>query len=47
MGLFGIAEILRNLDHTETRDVVRQAIGRLLPSREDFRSRPCRSSAAP
>jgi putative tricarboxylic transport membrane protein len=37
MGLFGIAEILRNLDHTETRDVVRQAIGRLLPSREDFR----------
>jgi putative tricarboxylic transport membrane protein len=37
MGLFGIAEILRNLDHTETRDVVKQAIGRLLPSREDFR----------
>src|SRR5919106_3719325 len=27
MGLFGIAEILRNLDHTEHRDVVRQAIG--------------------
>jgi len=37
MGVFGIAEILRNLDHTEHRDVVRQAIGRLLPSREDFR----------
>jgi putative tricarboxylic transport membrane protein len=37
MGVFGIAEILRNLDHTETRDVVRQAIGRLLPGREDFR----------
>src|SRR5688572_23505973 len=37
MGLFGIAEILRNLDHTETRDVVRQAIGRLLPNREDFK----------
>src|SRR5215211_7875146 len=37
MGMFGIAEILRNLDHTETRDVVRQAIGRLLPSAEDFR----------
>jgi len=37
MGVFGIAEILRNLDHTETRDVVRQAIGRLLPNREDFR----------
>src|SRR5215217_3968491 len=37
MGIFGIAEILRNLDHTETRDVVRQAIGRLLPSLADFR----------
>ena len=37
MGIFGVAEILRNLDHTETRDVVRQAIGRLLPNREDFR----------
>src|SRR5918994_533105 len=37
MGIFGVAEILRNLDHTETRDVVKQAIGRLLPSREDFR----------
>jgi putative tricarboxylic transport membrane protein len=37
MGLFGVAEVLRNLDHTETRDVVRQAIGRLLPNREDLR----------
>jgi putative tricarboxylic transport membrane protein len=37
MGLFGIAEILRNLDHTESRDVVRQAIGRLLPNWEDLR----------
>ncbi len=37
MGLFGIAEIMRNLEHTETRDVVRAAIGRLLPSAEDFR----------
>ncbi|MBV9078761.1 MAG: tripartite tricarboxylate transporter permease [Methylobacteriaceae bacterium] len=37
MGLFGVAEILRNLDETESRDVVRQAIGRLLPNREDFR----------
>jgi putative tricarboxylic transport membrane protein len=37
MGIFGIAEIMRNLDHTETRDVVRQAIGRLLPNKEDFR----------
>src|ERR671927_175373 len=31
MGLFGVAEILRNLDHTEVRDVVKQTIGRLLP----------------
>ena len=37
MGLFGIAEVMRNLDHTETRDVVRQAIGRLLPNKEDFK----------
>jgi putative tricarboxylic transport membrane protein len=37
MGLFGIAEILRNLDHNESRDVVRGAIGRLLPGIADFR----------
>src|SRR5215212_10200913 len=37
MGIFGVAEILRNLDHTETRDVVHQVIGRLLPDREDLR----------
>ena len=37
MGVFGIAEILRNLEHTETRDVVKQAIGRLLPGKEDLR----------
>jgi putative tricarboxylic transport membrane protein len=37
MGLFGISEILRNLDSTETRDVVQQAIGRLLPNKEDFK----------
>src|ERR671917_273735 len=37
MGIFGVAEIMRNLDHTEHRDVVRQAIGRLLPNKEDFR----------
>ena len=37
MGIFGVAEILRNLDHTETRNIVHQAIGRLLPNREDFR----------
>lgn len=37
MGIFGIAEILRNLDHTESRDVVHRAIGRLLPNWEDFK----------
>jgi putative tricarboxylic transport membrane protein len=37
MGLFGFAEVLRTLEAPETRDVVKRAIGRLLPSREDFR----------
>ncbi|WP_342149813.1 tripartite tricarboxylate transporter permease [Methylorubrum sp. SB2] len=37
MGLFGIAEILRNLDQTETRDVVRERIGRLLPGLADLK----------
>jgi putative tricarboxylic transport membrane protein len=37
MGMFGFAEILRNLEHTAARDVVRTKIGRLLPSAEDFR----------
>ncbi len=32
MGLFGFAEILRNLDTPQSRDVVHRAIGRLLPS---------------
>lgn len=37
MGIFGIAEILRNLGHNEERDVVRKAIGRLLPGRAELR----------
>ncbi len=37
MGVFGISEVMRNLDAPETRDVVRAAIGRLLPSWADFR----------
>jgi putative tricarboxylic transport membrane protein len=37
MGIFGFAEIVRNLENPETRDVVRAAIGRLLPSKDDFR----------
>src|ERR671930_597644 len=37
MGVFGIAEILRNLENPEARAVVRGHIGRLLPSRADLR----------
>jgi len=37
MGLFGFAEILRNLESPETRDVVQGKIGRLLPSWQDFK----------
>ena len=37
MGVFGIAEILRNLEHTETRDVVKAAIGRLLPGKAEMK----------
>ena len=37
MGLYGIAEVLRNLDNPESRDVVRAAIGRLLPTAADLR----------
>jgi putative tricarboxylic transport membrane protein len=42
MGIFGFAEVLRNLESKETRDVVKQAIGRVLPSLEDLKR-----SAAP
>jgi putative tricarboxylic transport membrane protein len=37
MGLFGFAEILRNIENPESRDVVRASIGRLLPSLEDMK----------
>jgi putative tricarboxylic transport membrane protein len=37
MGMFGFAEILRNLENPETRDVVKGSIGRLLPSWSDMR----------
>ncbi|MFL5149888.1 MAG: tripartite tricarboxylate transporter permease [Microvirga sp.] len=37
MGVFGIAEILRNLEHTETRDVVQATIGRLLPNMAEMK----------
>ncbi len=37
MGLFGFAEILRNLESPESRDIVRGTLGRLLPSMADFK----------
>jgi putative tricarboxylic transport membrane protein len=37
MGMFGIGEILRNLDHTVARGVVRARIGRLLPGPAELR----------
>ncbi|MEZ5648026.1 MAG: tripartite tricarboxylate transporter permease [Alphaproteobacteria bacterium] len=37
MGLFGFAEILRNLESPEARDVVRGTLGRLLPSVADLK----------
>ncbi len=37
MGLFGFAEILRNLDNPEARSVVKGTIGRLLPSWDDVK----------
>jgi putative tricarboxylic transport membrane protein len=37
MGVFGIAEILRNLDNPEARAVMRGKIGQLLPSVADLR----------
>src|SRR5512138_3849500 len=36
MGVFGFAEVLRNLELVEKRDVVDRPIGRLLPSRHDL-----------
>jgi putative tricarboxylic transport membrane protein len=37
MGIFGFAEVMRNLDVTQQRDVVRAPIGRLLPSFDDLK----------
>ncbi len=37
MGIFGFAEVLRNLEIVERRDVVDRPIGKLLPSRADLR----------
>ncbi|MEZ0304374.1 MAG: tripartite tricarboxylate transporter permease, partial [Hyphomicrobiaceae bacterium] len=38
MGMFGFAEILRNLETTVTRDVIQSKIGNLLPNRADLRT---------
>ena len=37
MGLFGFAEILRNLDQPESRDLLKAALGRLLPTLSELR----------
>ena len=37
MGLFGFAEVMRNLDQVETRDVVKAPLGRVFPSWQDLR----------
>ncbi|HJS33357.1 MAG TPA: tripartite tricarboxylate transporter permease [Alphaproteobacteria bacterium] len=37
MGVFGFAEVLRNLENPESRDVVKGKIGRLLPSMSDMK----------
>ena len=37
MGLFGVAEILMNVELREHREVFTSNVGRLMPSREDFR----------
>jgi putative tricarboxylic transport membrane protein len=36
MGVFGFAEVLRNLEVVEHRDLVHKPIGKLLPNREEF-----------
>ncbi|MBS0660602.1 MAG: tripartite tricarboxylate transporter permease [Verrucomicrobia bacterium] len=38
MGLFGIAEVMRNLDNVETRDVVKGSIGNLLPTAAEMKA---------
>lgn len=38
MGVFGLAEILKNIENPEARDVVKSGIGKLLPSMADMRA---------
>jgi TctA family transporter len=37
VGLFGVAEILRNLEDEKTRELVTKTVGRLLPGRDELR----------
>ncbi len=37
MGIFGFAEVIKNLESPETRDVVRQKVGRLLPNWDEMK----------
>lgn len=37
VGLFGVAEILKNLEEEKTRELVTKTVGRLLPGREELR----------
>jgi TctA family transporter len=37
MGMFGLAEIIVNLEQKEAREVFTSKVGRLMPTREDFR----------
>ncbi len=38
MGMFGVSEILLNMEQTETREVYTASIGRILPNREEMRA---------
>ena len=37
MGMFGLAEIIANLEHKGAREVFTSKVGKLMPSKEDFR----------
>jgi TctA family transporter len=37
MGMFGLGEIMSNLDNEETRSVLAMKVGRLMPSKDDFK----------
>ncbi len=38
VGLFGVGEIVRNLEHSDSRSVISSKIGRLMPTRRDMRT---------